>query len=157
MSKKKPNQIKKIGRPQIVIDEDLCKKAETLAAQGLIMEQIANVLGMSETTLYDKKDKFSEFSQAIKRGKDKDIASITSALFTKARNGDNTAMIFYLKNRAGWQDKIEKETIIEQKQVIDLTRITDNELKRLKRVLTNALTTGGSRGDEKVIEGVYEK
>ena len=118
---------------------------------------IANVLGMSETTLYDKKGKFSEFSQAIKRGKDKGIASITSALFTKARNGDNTAMIFYLKNRAGWQDKIEKETIIEQKQVIDLTRITDNELKRLKRVLTNALTTGGSRGDEKVIEGVYEK
>tara|TARA_R110000803_G_scaffold121408_1_gene189499 strand:- start:741 stop:1214 length:474 start_codon:yes stop_codon:yes gene_type:complete len=157
MSKKKPNQLKKIGRPQIVIDEDLCKKAETLAAQGLTMEQIANVLGMSETTLYDKKGKFSEFSQAIKRGKDKGIASITSALFTKARNGDNTAMIFYLKNRAGWQDKIEKETIIEQKQVIDLTRITDNELKRLKRVLTNALTTGGSRGDEKVIEGVYEK
>lgn len=157
MSKKKPNQLKKIGRPQIVIDEDLCKKAETLAAQGLTMEQIANVLGMSETTLYDKKGKFSEFSQAIKRGKDKGIASITSALFTKARNGDNTAMIFYLKNRAGWQDKIEKETIIEQKQVIDLTRITDNELKRLKRVLTNALTTGGSRGNEKVIEGVYEK
>tara|TARA_R110000824_G_scaffold386446_1_gene581376 strand:+ start:248 stop:721 length:474 start_codon:yes stop_codon:yes gene_type:complete len=157
MSKKKSIQIKKIGRPQIVIDEDLCKKAETLAAQGLTMEQIANVLGMSETTLYDKKGKFSEFSQAIKRGKDKGIASITSALFTKARNGDNTAMIFYLKNRAGWQDKIEKETIIEQKQVIDLTRITDNELKRLKRVLTNALTTGGSRGDEKVIEGVYEK
>ena len=49
------------------------------------MEQIANVLGMSETTLYDKKGKFSEFSQAIKRGKDKGIASITSALFTKAR------------------------------------------------------------------------
>ena len=156
-SKKKTNQIKKIGRPLIVIDEDLCKKAETLAAQGLTMEQIANVLGMSETTLYDKKDKFSEFSHAIKRGKDKGIATVTSALFTKARNGDNTAMIFYLKNRAGWQDKIEKETIIEQKQVIDLTRITDHELKRLKQVLTNALTTGGSRGDEKVIEGVYEK
>jgi|TARA_R110000868_G_scaffold129244_1_gene337815 hypothetical protein len=157
MSKKKPNQLKKIGRPQIVIDEDLCKKAETLAAQGLIMEQIANVLGMSETTLYDKKDKFSEFSQAIKRGKDKGIATVTSALFTKARAGDNTAMIFYLKNRAGWQDKIEKETIIEQKQIIDLTRITDDELGRLKQVLTKASTTSGSRGDEKVIEGVYEK
>lgn len=157
MSKKKPNQLKKIGRPQIVIDEDLCKKAETLAAQGLTMEQIANVLGMSETTLYDKKDKFSEFSESIKRGKDKGIATVTSALFTKARAGDNTAMIFYLKNRAGWQDKIEKETIIEQKQIIDLTRITDDELGRLKQVLTKATTTSGSRGDEKVIEGVYKK
>ena len=53
--------------------------------------------------------------------------------------------------------KIEKETIIEQKQIIDLTRITDDELGRLKQVLTKATTTGGSRGDEKVIEGVYKK
>jgi hypothetical protein len=156
-SKKKTKQIKKIGRPQIIIDEELCKKAETLAAQGLTMEQIANVLGMSEATLYDKKDKFSEFSEAIKRGKDRGIATVTSALFTKARAGDNTAMIFYLKNRAGWQDKIEKETIIEQKQIIDLTRISDGELKRLKQVLTNAIAPSGSRGDEKVIEGVYKK
>ena len=100
---------------------------------------------------------FSEFSEAIKRGKDRGIATVTSALFTKARAGDNTAMIFYLKNRAGWQDKIEKETIIEQKQIIDLTRISDGELKRLKQVLTNAIAPSGSRGDEKVIEGVYKK
>ena len=51
----------------------------------------------------------------------------------------------------------EKETIIEQKQIIDLTRISDGELKRLKQVLTNAIAPSGSRGDEKVIEGVYKK
>ena len=107
MSKKK---LKKVGRPLIVIDDELCKRAEGYAAQGLTMNQIASVLGISETTLYDKQSKFSEFSDAIKRGKNKGIATITNALFNKAREGDNTAMIFYLKNQAGWQDKIEKET-----------------------------------------------
>ena len=155
--KQKNKKIAKGGRPAVIVDEALCKQAETLAAQGLTMIQIANVLGISETTLYDKKSKFSEFSEAIKKGKDKGIATVTSALFTKARAGDNTAMIFYLKNRAGCQDKIEKETIIEQKQIIDLSRISDGELKRLKQVLTNAIAPSGSRGDEKVIEGVYKK
>ena len=45
----------------------------------------------------------------------------------------------------------------EKKQIIDLTRISDGELKRLKQVLTNAIAPSGSRGDEKVIEGVYKK
>ena len=82
---------------------------------------------------------------------------IALALYEKALEGDNTAMIFYLKNRAGWQDKIEKETIIEQKQIIDLTRISDNELSKLKSILTSVTTEGGSRGNEEIIEGVHQK
>ena len=66
-------------------------------------------------------------------------------------------MIFYLKNRAGWQDKIEKETIVEQRQVIDLTRISDDELRNLKQVLTRAVTPSGNRGNEEIIEGVHKE
>jgi hypothetical protein len=94
--------------------------------------------------------------EAIKRGKGKGIQAVTNVLYNKALEGDNTSMIFYLKNRAGWQDKIEKETIIEQRQVIDLTRISDDELRNLKQVLTRAITPIGSRGDEKIIEGVHK-
>ena len=112
-------KIKKTGRPEILINDEMIRRAEAYAAQGLTMPQIASVLGMSQTTLYDKKSKFSEFSEAIKRGKDKGIATITNALFNKARDGDNTAMIFYLKNQAGWQDRIEKETIVEHKHILD--------------------------------------
>ena len=84
MKTKNKNAVKKIGRPEIKITEELCKKAEVYAAQGLTMPQIASVLGMSETTLYDKKGKFTEFSEAIKRGKDKgstnDLNTIERAL-----------------------------------------------------------------------------
>ena len=152
---KKPS--KKIGRPKFVVTKDMCERAEAYASQGLTSEQIALALGIGQSTLYDKQNEFKEFAEAIKRGKGRGIQRVTNKLYEKALEGDNTAMIFYLKNRAGWQDKIEKETIIEQKQVIDLTRISNNELSKLKSILTSVTTEGGSRGNEKVIEGVHEK
>ena len=158
MKTKNKNAVKKIGRPEIKITEELCKKAEVYAAQGLTMPQIASVLGMSETTLYDKKGKFTEFSEAIKRGKDKGIATITNALFNKARQGDNTSMIFYLKNQAGWQDRVEKETIIEQRHILDLTRVSNNDLNIIERALESALIDESeSRKDEKVFKRVYQE
>ena len=108
---------KKVGKPPLKIDKQLCLKAETFAAQGLTMSQIANVLGMGESTLYEKQQQYPELLESIKRGKDKGIATITNALFNKAKNGDNTAMIFYLKNRAGWKDRVETEHIGEQIKV----------------------------------------
>jgi hypothetical protein len=151
-------KIKKTGRPEILINDEMIRRAEAYAAQGLTMPQIASVLGMSQTTLYDKKSKFSEFSEAIKRGKDKGIATITNALFNKARDGDNTAMIFYLKNQAGWQDRVEKETIIEHKHVLDLTRVSTNDLNTIERALESALIEQSEIGkDEKVSKRVYQE
>ena len=151
-------KIKKTGRPEILINDEMIRRAEAYAAQGLTMPQIASVLGMSQTTLYDKKSKFSEFSEAIKRGKDKGIATITNALFNKARQGDNTSMIFYLKNQAGWQDRVEKETIIEHKHVLDLTRVSTNDLNTIERALESALIEQSEIGkDEKVSKRVYQK
>jgi len=151
-------KIKKTGRPQILINDEMIRRAEAYAAQGLTMPQIASVLGMSQTTLYDKKGKFTEFSEAIKRGKDKGIATITNALFNKARQGDNTSMIFYLKNQAGWQDRVEKETIIEQRHVLDLTRVSNNDLNTIERALESALIDESeSRKDEKVFKRVYQE
>jgi len=98
-----------IGRPPIEITDEVCRKVEKLAAQGLTHEQIALILGMGESTLYKKKTQFIEFLEAIKRGQAKGVGVITNKLFKKARDGDNTSMIFYLKNRAGWKDKQEIE------------------------------------------------
>lgn len=100
-----------VGRPPFEITEDICRKAETLAAQGLTKEQIARSLGISYQTLNEKTKEFAEFSEAIKNGQAKGIATITNALFTKAKSGDTTSMIFYLKNRdpANWEDVQKRE------------------------------------------------
>jgi len=97
------------GPKPIPVTPEMIKQAEALAAQGLTMEQIASVLGMGCSTLYEKQNDIPELSEAIKRGRHKGVATIANALFNKAKSGDNTAMIFYLKNRAPdeWRDRHE--------------------------------------------------
>jgi transcriptional regulator with XRE-family HTH domain len=157
MSKKIVKKSNKVGRPKFVVTKEMCEKAEAYAAQGLTQEQIAMALGIGLSTLYEKQNEFTEFAEAIKRGKGKGIQTITNRLYEKALEGDNTAMIFYLKNRAGWQDKIEKETVIEKRQVIDFSGISDDELENLERVLSRALTSSSSRANEEIIEGVHKE
>jgi orotate phosphoribosyltransferase-like protein len=45
---------RKVGRPKFEITEAIMKKAEDYAAKGLTAEQIAMVLGISETTFYER-------------------------------------------------------------------------------------------------------
>ena len=120
------------GRPPFEITEEVCKKAKSLAAQGMNLEQIADCLGISYQTLNEKKKEFSYFSDSIKEGAAQGIGIITNKLFergkgiaqfekvTVVKDGksvtttteknilpDVTAQIFYLKNRAGWKDRSE--------------------------------------------------
>ena len=101
----------KRGRPQFEVTEDVIKKVESLASQGLTLEQIARVLGICYQTLNEKKKEFSEFSDAIKSGQAKGVATIANALFNNAKSGNTTAQIFFLKNRAPieWRDKHDHE------------------------------------------------
>ena len=98
------------------------------------------------------------FSDALKRGRASGIVNVTNALYEKATvDKDNTAMIFWLKNRAGWVDKQETNTTIEQRHIIDLSRIDNEQLAQLERVLEQSVTgTSKSREIPKVIEGVHE-
>jgi cell division protein FtsX len=149
---------RKVGRPKFEITEAIIKKAEDYAAKGLTAEQIAMVLGISETTFYERQAENAEFAEALKRGRGTGIANVTNALYEKATvDKDNTAMIFYLKNRAGWVDKQETTTTVENRHVIDLTGIDNESLKQLESVLEQSITrTGESREVPKVIEGVHE-
>jgi hypothetical protein len=101
-----------MARPKLEITDEICQKAESFASKGLTMEQIAQVLGMGERTLYEKAKKHEQLSQAIKKGRAKGIAIIANKLFEKASSGDTTSIIFYLKNRdrESWGERpIERE------------------------------------------------
>jgi len=126
-----------IGRPPYEITPEVIAKVEKLAAQGLAEYQIAAVLGISQETLINKKKDYSEFSEAIKNGKAKGIAKITNKLFDKASDGDNTAMIFYLKNRDpdNWEEVQKRQVTGAQGGPVK----TDNTFK-IEYV--NATTTG---------------
>ena len=97
------------GRPPFKITPEICKKAESLAAQGLTLEQTAQTLGISYQTLNERRKEFPEFSEAIALGKAKGIATVTNALFNKAKEGDVPAMKYYLNNRdnGNWKDRVD--------------------------------------------------
>ena len=153
------NKVKNlVGRPKFEISEDVLSKTENLMAKGLTKEQCAGMLGVSVSTFILHQAENSEFSEAIKRGQASGIDQVTNALFENATVGkDNTAIIFYLKNRAGWVDKQEIQSTVEQRHVIDLTRIPDDQLESIENAFSR-LDVGASEGGEvsEIIEGVYE-
>jgi len=88
----------KAGRHSKFNPEQL-EEIERMAGIGLPEKDIAYILGISEKTLYNWKKNFPEFLQAIKRGRIQGKMIIVNSLFQKARNGNVTAMIFWLVNR----------------------------------------------------------
>jgi hypothetical protein len=101
--------VAKLGRPTKAPGVNL-EQVEIIASLGLTDEEIAVILGISTRTLnYWKKS--PEFLQSLKRGKLKADFQIAKSLYEKAKAGDTTAMIFWLKNRRPdlWRDKREVE------------------------------------------------
>ena len=45
-----------------------------------------------------------EIEERYKKGKAKAVGAIASSLIQKAREGDTTCMIFFLKTQAGWKE-----------------------------------------------------
>jgi hypothetical protein len=156
MAKKKSKN--PVGRPKFEVTEEVLENTRRFMAQGLTREQCAASLGISVATFYVYQAENSEFSEAIKSGEAEGIQQVTNALYEKATvDRDNTAMIFFLKNRAGWVDKKEVATTVEQKHVIDITRISDEQLNALATIFEQS-NAGASAGGAlpQIIEGVYE-
>jgi hypothetical protein len=89
----------------------MLEKAGVAASRGLDHDDIARVLGISVTTLYEHKAKNEEFAEAIRRGKAKGHLAIADAVYNKAKAGNMDAARLILSRRYGWQEhqKIEVE------------------------------------------------
>lgn len=73
------------------------------ATIGTPQKVIADILDIDDKTL--TKYYRAELDQAMARAN----ASVGGALFNKATKGDTAAMIFWMKTRAGWREKLEVE------------------------------------------------
>ena len=107
-----------------------CQTVQLHTTVGTIQPVIAQLLGITEKTLRKYYRDELDLSRA------KANATIGGALFNKAKGGDTTAMIFWMKTQAGW-----KETSIVEgsgpngehlhKVGIDATRLSDTALAEL--------------------------
>lgn len=120
------------------LTEDKLATVERWKRHGLANKQIADNIGISEETFYQWVKKYTEFAEAIKKGKEVIVCELENALIKRAkgydveeivylpeRGGgvterrntkhippDTTALIFALKNMdsANWRDR--KETAL---------------------------------------------
>lgn len=92
-----------MARPAKKLTDEQKSQVEALAAY-LTQEQIADYFGMGKTTWYALLERDPEVSERYKRGKAKAIGAVAQGLLQKARDGDNTAAIFYLKTQANWSE-----------------------------------------------------
>ena len=132
---------------------------EGWARDGLTDEQIAKNLGIGIRTFYEYKEKYPQFSQFLKRGKEVVDIEVENALLKRALGytydeetyeelsdgtskskvvtkhipGDTTAQIFWLKNRKPgvWRDKTAVEHSGEIKGNNPFAGLSTEELKKL--------------------------
>ncbi|WP_338230733.1 helix-turn-helix domain-containing protein [Lactiplantibacillus paraxiangfangensis] len=86
------------GRYQKWLENDNLALLRGWKMNGLTDEQIAANIGVSPRTLERWKKSHSQICRALKKGKEEANYAVENALLKKALKGDNTAMIFWLKN-----------------------------------------------------------
>lgn len=140
------------------IETDGLLKIEGWARDGLTNEQIAKKIGVSTETLYTWKNKYSEISDALKKGKEVIDRQVENALLKRALGyeytetkieeefgeitkktvtvkqvaPDVTAQIFWLKNRKReeWRDKQHVEVSNLAEEQSKLSELLEQRRKR---------------------------
>lgn len=119
------------------------EQLEELARSGLSVAQIAGSLGMSESTLRNRLRESEALQLAIDKGRADSVEKVANKLFEAAMNGNVTAMIFFLKCRAGWKETERHEltgadgeaVTIETNQEYDLSKLSLADLEKLEALL----------------------
>lgn len=102
---------------------------EGWARDGLTDEQIASNLDISTSTLYEYKNKYSEFSESLKKGKEVVDYQVENALLKNALEGNVTAQIYWLNNRKPKQWKNKRENIESNSEEITKVEQLLNKIK----------------------------
>lgn len=122
-----------MAKVDIWLDKDNLIRVQGWARDGLTDQQIAKKMGIGVRTLYEWKKKHSQFSQALKSGKEVVDYAVENALLKKALAGDVGACCFWLKNRRPdkWKDRIDAAVSMEDHKTDMLSDIR-SEMARLK-------------------------
>lgn len=122
---------------------------------GLTDEQIAHNIGINVRTLWKWKAKYGQIKQALKIGKQQANFIIENELFKKARKGNTTAMIFWLKNN--WRDKYNDSQLSteERKLTAERAKKLATETKILEH--KEKLLEGTSNDTESLLKEYFDK
>ena len=94
------NQEPQVARTAFVMNDALREKVRHLAGLGVPQDDIAKIVGCAPKTLRKR------FRNELDRGVAEANAMISGSLFTAAKAGNIAAMIFWLKTRARWRERM---------------------------------------------------
>ena len=106
------------GRPRHLILATTQLEVYELSRVGTRHEDIALLCGFSEDTLA------KYYSKELAKGRIEANAAVAGTLYEKAEQGDTQAMMFWLKTRAQWSEKITTELTGEGGAPINIKVIT---------------------------------
>jgi len=109
---------RKRGRPPYLVTKETQKQVYNLSIVGTRYEDIALVLGISDDTLT------KYYKSELEKGRIEANAAVAGTLYEKAKQGDTSSMIFWLKTRAQWSEKNTTELTGEGGSPINIKVIT---------------------------------
>jgi len=146
------------GASNPLTDKDFQKLLNMVRIQ-CTMEECCSVLEMSDTTLNRrlKEMNYNNFEDLYKRHSDEGRMSLRRMQWQNAEKGNSTMLVWLGKQYLNQKDKSEVQSTVEQRHVIDLTRISDEELQSIEAAFSR-IDSGASESGEvpQIIEGVHE-
>lgn len=99
----KPKKLVATKANHYIPNDEHAATVESLTSFGVPQKDIAKYLGIGEPTLT------KYYSDILNRAGIQKNLEVANTLYQKALTGDNQSMIFWLKTRAGWQEKTQVE------------------------------------------------
>ena len=92
-----------ITKPSRIVSPEKLVEIEKLAGVGCTWSQIAAYIDIPEGTIKKKANCKAAYAKGIGKG----IATIAALAFRNAASGDQRAIEFWLRTRAGWRDGVQ--------------------------------------------------
>ena len=156
--KKAKTTKKKVGRPKIELNLD---ELERLSRLNCTMPEISAYFDIPLRTLEDKFTNEPEVRKAIEKGRATGMLSLRRKQIQIMEDTNNSTMAIWLgKQMLGQTDRqeIRQDINIEERKVLDVSRLSDDDLNYLERTLKHALVDTDTSGEnEKVAQIVHKR
>lgn len=92
---------------KIILSPEQITTIERCAGRGLTVEDMAAIIGVSESTLERRIRDDEAVQAAYSKGRAEAKLFVVNKLFEQIADGKIAAIIFYLKTQCGWREKEE--------------------------------------------------
>ena len=141
IKKIKPVKKRKVGRPKIELN---LGELERLSRLNCTMPEISAYFDIPLRTLEDKFTNEPEVRKAIEKGRATGMLSLRRKQIQIMEDTNNSTMAIWLgKQMLGQTDRqeIRQDINIEERKVLDVSRLSDDDLNYLERTLKHALVS----------------